>query len=116
MAMKAVVPGETRLGWIGTGVMGTSMCGHLLNAGFGITVFNRSKSRAEPLLAKGARWADSPKAVAEASDIVFSIVGFPADVRAITLGPQGTLAGSKAGTVLVDMTTSEPSLAVEIAE
>ena len=68
------------------------------------------------MLDKGARWADTPKAVAEASDVVFSIVGFPADVRAVILGPDGALAGSRKGTILVDMTTSEPSLAVEIAE
>ncbi len=65
---------------------------------------------------RGAAWADSPKAVAEQSDVVFSIVGFPADVRSVILGPDGALAGSRAGMVLVDMTTSEPSLAVEIAE
>ncbi len=116
MTIPAVVAGKTKIGWIGTGVMGSSMCGHLLAAGFSVTLFNRSRSRAEPLLAKGARWADSPQAVAQASDVVFSIVGFPADVRAVILGPQGALAGSKAGNILVDMTTSEPSLAVEIAQ
>lgn len=115
MPISPVVPGKTRLGWIGTGVMGNSMCGHLLAKGFACTIFNRSKSRAEGLLAKGARWADSPKAVAEASDVVFTIVGFPSDVRAVVLGPDGTLAGSKPGNILVDMTTSDPSLAVEIA-
>ena len=116
MAVSAVAPGKTRLGWIGTGVMGSSMCGHLLAKGFEVTLYNRTRARAEPLLAQGARWADSPRAVAEAADVVFSIVGYPSDVRHITLGPQGTLAGSKAGNVLVDMTTSEPSLAVEISE
>lgn len=115
MPISPVVPGKTRLGWIGTGVMGNSMCGHLLAKGFACTIYNRSKSRAEGLLAKGARWADSPKAVAEASDVVFTIVGFPSDVRAVVLGPDGTLAGSKPGNILVDMTTSDPSLAVEIA-
>jgi 3-hydroxyisobutyrate dehydrogenase len=114
--MDTVVPGKTRLGWIGTGVMGRSMCGHLLDHGFAMTVFSRTKSKADSLLAKGARWTDSPKAVAEQADVVFSIVGFPADVREIMLGPNGALAGAKAGAVLADMTTSEPSLAVEIAE
>jgi 3-hydroxyisobutyrate dehydrogenase len=109
-----VTPGTTRIGWIGLGVMGTSMCGHLLAKGFSASVFNRTKSKADPLLAKGAKWADSPRQVAQNSDIVFSIVGFPADVRAVMLGDDGALAGSKAGAVLVDMTTSEPSLAVEI--
>jgi 3-hydroxyisobutyrate dehydrogenase len=116
MPLPTVVPGKTRLGWIGTGVMGRSMCGHLLERGFAMTVFSRTRSKADALLAKGAKWADSPQAVAQQSDVVFSMVGFPADVREIILGANGALAGSKAGTVLVDMTTSEPSLAVEIAE
>ena len=115
MAVNQVSPGKTRLGWIGVGVMGTSMCGHLLAKGFSVTIYNRSRGRAEALLAKGARWADSPKAVAEASDVVFTIVGYPSDVRQVVLGPQGTLAGSKPGNILVDMTTSEPALAEEIA-
>jgi 3-hydroxyisobutyrate dehydrogenase len=115
MTIPRVAPGKTNIGWIGTGVMGSSMCGHLLDAGFSATVYNRTKAKAEPLLARGARWADSPRQVAEASDVVFSIVGHPADVRAVTLGNDGTLAGSKPGNILVDMTTSEPSLAVEIA-
>jgi len=91
------------------------MAGHLLKAGFATTVFNRSKSKAESLLSQGAKWADTPRAVAAASDVIFSIVGFPADVREVLLGSDGALAGSKAGNVLVDMTTSEPALAVEIA-
>ena len=94
--------------------MGASMVGHLINAGFAATVYNRRKEKAEPLLAKGAKWAGSPKGVAEASDVVFAIVGFPRDVREVMLGAEGALAGSKPGNVLVDMTTSEPSLAVEI--
>jgi 3-hydroxyisobutyrate dehydrogenase len=94
--------------------MGVSMVGHLMAAGFSATVFNRRKEKAESLLARGARWADSPKAVAEASDVVFTIVGFPSDVRQVMLGADGALAGSKTGNILVDMTTSEPSLAVEI--
>lgn len=96
--------------------MGRSMCGHLIDRGFAMTVSNRTKEKAKGLLDKGARWADSPRAVAEQSDVVFAIVGYPSDVREVTLGTQGTLAGSKAGNILVDMTTSQPSLAVEIAE
>jgi 3-hydroxyisobutyrate dehydrogenase len=111
-----VEPGKTRIGWIGLGVMGRSMCGHLIDKGFSATVFTRTRSTADSVLAKGATWADSPKAVAQESDVVFSIVGFPKDVREVLLGQQGALAGSKAGNVLVDMTTSEPSLAVEIHE
>ena len=109
-------PSGTRIGWIGTGVMGASMCGHLIEAGYTATVFSRTRSKAEPLLERGASWAESPREVAEQSDIVFSIVGFPSDVREVVLGPQGVLAGSQAGNVFVDMTTSDPSLAVEISQ
>jgi 3-hydroxyisobutyrate dehydrogenase len=116
MIIRRIVPGETRMGWVGTGVMGASMCGHLIDKGFSATVYNRTQSKAEPLLAKGAAWADSPKEVAELSDVVFTIVGFPRDVRKVILGAQGALAGSGEGNILVDMSTSEPSLAIEIAE
>jgi 3-hydroxyisobutyrate dehydrogenase len=107
-------PQTTRVGWIGTGVMGLSMCGHVLDAGYAVTVHNRTRTRAQPLLERGATWADTPAAVAAASDIVCSIVGYPADVRSIVLGPDGALEGAAPGAVLVDLTTSEPSLAVEI--
>jgi 3-hydroxyisobutyrate dehydrogenase len=116
MAVLKIEPGKTKIGWIGTGVMGSSMLGHLIDAGFSATVFSRTKAKAEAALGKGAAWADSPKAVAEASDVVFSIVGFPSDVREVMLGADGALAGSKSGNILVDMTTSDPSLAVEISE
>lgn len=116
MAKIEIAAGKTRIGWVGTGVMGASMCGHLLDKGFACTVFNRTKEKAAGLLAKGAQWADSPRSVADASDVIFTIVGFPQDVRETVLGANGALAGSKAGNILVDMTTSEPSLAVEIAE
>ncbi len=109
-------PGETRIGWIGLGVMGSSMCGHLLTAGFQATVYSRTKSKAEGVLAQGAQWAESPQAVAEQSDVVFSIVGFPNDVREVMLGSDGALAGASRDNILVDMTTSEPSLAIEIAQ
>lgn len=111
-----IKPGKTRIGWIGTGVMGKSMCGHLIDAGYRATVYNRSRDKLKPMLEKGAAAADSPSAVAEASDVIFTIVGYPRDVRDVTLGADGTLAGAKAGAVLVDMTTSEPALAAEIAE
>lgn len=116
MSQIVVEPGTTRIGWIGTGVMGSSMCGHLMTAGFSATVYNRSREKADELVAQGAQWADSPRAVTEQSDIIFTIVGFPADVRTVVLGEDGCLAGGEAGNILVDMTTSEPSLAVEIAE
>ncbi len=113
--MLKIEPGKTRIGWIGVGVMGAPMCGHLLARGFATTIYNRTRDKAEPLLARGAAWADTPRDVARASDVVFSIVGYPRDVRAVILGTDGALAGCQPGNVLVDMTTSEPSLAVEIA-
>jgi 3-hydroxyisobutyrate dehydrogenase len=106
----------TRIGWIGTGVMGVSMCGHLLAAGYPTTVYTRTRERAEPLLERGASWARSPAEVAAASEAVFSIVGYPADVRDVMLGERGVLSTAARGTLVVDMTTSEPSLAVEIYE
>src|SRR5688572_31495010 len=106
MAIIDIAPGKTRIGWIGTGVMGASMCGHLIAKGFTATVYNRTKDKAQGLIDKGAKWADTPKAVAEASDVVFSIVGFPSDVRSVMLGADGALAGAKSGAILVDMTTS----------
>lgn len=115
MSVVKAEPGKTRIGWIGTGVMGRWMCQHLISKGYAATVYNRSRDKAQPLIDLGATFADSPKAVAERSDVVLAIVGFPKDVREVFLGPDGALAGSKSGTILVDMTTSEPALAVEIA-
>ena len=112
--MKKISPEATTVGWIGTGVMGLSMCGHLLAKGYRLTVFSRTKEKARPLLEKGAKWADSSKAVAESSDITFTMVGFPADVREVFLGPSGVLGGARPGSIVADMTTTEPSLAREI--
>ncbi|MEZ6086866.1 MAG: NAD(P)-dependent oxidoreductase [Pirellulaceae bacterium] len=112
--MIDVNPQKTRIGWIGTGVMGRSMCGHLIDAGFQMTVFNHSPDKARELVEKGAKLADSPKSLAAQSDLIFTIVGFPDDVREVTFGPNGTLENAKPGSVLIDMTTSQPSLAVEI--
>jgi 3-hydroxyisobutyrate dehydrogenase len=103
-----------RVGWIGTGVMGSSMCGHLLAKGYPVAVNTRTKSKADSLVAAGAAWADSPRAVAEQSDVVFTIVGFPADVREVYFGAGGLLPAARAGQVFVDMTTTEPTLAKEI--
>jgi 3-hydroxyisobutyrate dehydrogenase len=104
-----------RLAWIGTGVMGASMCGHLIDAGHDVTVFTRTRAKARPLMDRGARWAGSPGEAAAAADVVFSIVGFPADVREVYFGDQGVLAHVRSGMRLVDMTTTSPMLAVEIA-
>src|SRR5919201_5362250 len=108
MEIPVATPGKTRIGWIGTGVMGRWMCEHAMKKGYSATVYNRSPDKAQPLVDQGAKFAKTPKAVAEASDVVFAIVGFPKDVREVFLGPQGALAGTRAGSVLVDMTTSEP--------
>lgn len=114
--MKTTSPGSTRIGWIGTGVMGRWMCQHAMAAGYSATIYNRTADKALPLVERGARLVDSPKAVADASDVVFAIVGFQKDVREVFLGSHGALAGAKPGTILIDMTTSEPGLAIEIAE
>ncbi|KAH9801032.1 putative 3-hydroxyisobutyrate dehydrogenase-like 1 [Citrus sinensis] len=109
-------PTNTRVGWIGTGIMGRSMCAHLLNAGYTVTVFNRTLSKAQPLLDIGAHLADSPHSLASQSDVVFSIVGYPSDVRHVLLHPSsGALSGLRPGGIIVDMTTSEPSLASELS-
>jgi len=107
---------QTRVGWIGAGVMGRSMCGHLLEAGYPVTLTTRTRASADTLVDRGAVWAQTPAEVAANSDVTFAIVGFPADVREVFLGANGALGGAGAGSVLVDMTTSEPSLAAEIAE
>src|SRR3954467_1651557 len=100
MTLAKAEPGKTRVGWIGTGVMGRWMCQHLMTKGFAATVFTRTKEKAQPLLDAGAVYADSPRAVAERSDVVFAIVGFPPDVREVFLGSNGALAGSTPGKVL----------------
>jgi 3-hydroxyisobutyrate dehydrogenase len=107
---------DTKVGWIGTGVMGAAMCSHLIDAGCRTSIHTRSREKAADLEARGATWRESPAEVAASSDITFAIVGFPSDVRDVFLGGEGLLAGAEAGDLLVDMTTSEPSLAIEINE
>jgi len=105
-----------KIGWIGTGVMGKSMAGHLQAGGHELFIFNRTKAKAESLLNNGAHWCDSPVAVTEHAKIVFTIVGFPADVEETYFGPQGILNTTNSCRILVDMTTTEPSLAKRIAQ
>jgi 3-hydroxyisobutyrate dehydrogenase len=116
MTLPEISPQHTRIGWVGTGVMGGPMAGHLLRAGYQVTVFNRTREKASSLLDAGARWSDSPRGVSEVSDVVFTIVGYPSDVQQVILGEQGVLAGCQPHRVIVDMTTSRPSLAVEISQ
>ena len=103
------------IGWIGTGVMGSSMCGHLLTAGYRVTVHSRTRSKAQSLLDRGAQWAESPREVAAASDVLFTMVGFPQEVRTVYFDETGVLAGARAGMILIDMTTTQPSLSRDIA-
>jgi 3-hydroxyisobutyrate dehydrogenase len=105
-----------QVGFIGLGIMGRSMAGHLQRSGHALHVYNRSRGGAEPLLAAGASWHDTPGALAERCDVVFTIVGFPADVEALYLGRDGLVERARPGSLLVDMTTSSPGLAVRIAE
>lgn len=110
-------PADTRMkiAWIGAGVMGSSMAGHLLAAGHEIILHSRTRSKAAALLDRGARWAGDAKSAADGADLAISMVGFPDDVAAVHLGESGTLAAAKPPRLLVDMTTSRPSLAREIA-
>jgi len=109
-------PGRTRIGWVGLGVMGAPLCGHLRDAGFELTATTRTPLKAEALQARGVHWAATAQEVASRSDVVFTLVGYPREVREVVLGERGVLAGLRPGGVLVDMTTSTPSLAVEIAD
>ncbi|MEO6306788.1 MAG: NAD(P)-dependent oxidoreductase [Nitrospiraceae bacterium] len=110
-----VAPANRTVGWIGAGVMGSSMCGHLLTTGYRVTVHSRTRSKAQPLLDRGAQWAENPRTVPVESDILFTMVGFPQDVRQVYFGETGVLAGARAGMILIDMTTTQPSLSREIA-
>jgi 3-hydroxyisobutyrate dehydrogenase len=104
----------TRIGWIGIGVMGRSMCGHLQRAGHPVSLYTRTREKAVELLAGGATWCATPAEVARRSDVIFTMVGFPSDVEQVYLAEDGILAGLRAGGIVCDMTTSEPSLAVKI--
>lgn len=103
------------IGWIGTGVMGAGMAAHLQSARHALFVFNRTRVKAEDLVRAGASWCDSPARVAASADIVFTMVGHPSDVEDIHLGPEGILNVKGGPGTIVDMTTSSPTLAMEIA-
>jgi 3-hydroxyisobutyrate dehydrogenase len=107
--------GRLKIGWIGVGVMGKHMCGHLMAAGHSAAVYSRTASKCSPLVEKGARLAATPLDAARGADVVFTMVGAPQDVNAVTLGDSGVLQGMSADTLLVDFTTSTPSLAQQIA-
>jgi len=104
------------VGFIGIGVMGRSMAGHLLDAGYSVHVYNRTQSKAQDLVDRGAQWQPSPGKVAAAADVIITIVGFPADVESVYLGEDGVLAQARSGSLAIDMTTSCPNLASRIAQ
>ncbi|WP_267651185.1 NAD(P)-dependent oxidoreductase [Listeria welshimeri] len=105
-----------KIGFVGTGVMGSSMASHLLEAGYDVFIYTRTKSKAEELLTKGAKWIDTPQALAKKVDVLISMVGYPKDVEELYLGQNGFLENLSAGAVAIDMTTSSPVLAKKIAE
>lgn len=106
-----ISPSQTTVGFIGLGVMGRSMAQHLLDVGYALIVHTRTRSKAEPLLEAGAKWAESPAELAPQCDVIITIVGFPEDVEAVYLGADGLIAQARPGSVLIDMTTSSPLLA-----
>ena len=106
--------GIKNIGFIGTGIMGAAMAGHLMDAGFQVSVYNRTRAKAEGLIAKGAKWYDSPGLCAKGQDVVITIVGYPKDVEEVYLGTDGILDNAKVGAYVVDMTTSSPILAEKI--
>jgi len=108
-------PESTTIAFIGTGVMGASMAGHLMDAGYPVVVFNRTAARAAALVERGAIWAETPAAAAADADVVITMVGYPADVEDVYLGENGVIAHARPGALLIDMTTSSPILAERIA-
>lgn len=105
-----------KIGFIGTGVMGSSMVRHLLNANYKVNVYNRTKEKAMPLTDEGALWQDTPAEIAKQSDVILTIVGYPSDVEEVYFGENGVFEGLTEGKIVIDMTTSTPALAEKIAE
>lgn len=112
----AIHPDQTVVGLVGTGVMGKSMAGHFIQAGYKVHIYTRTKSKAQELLGQGAQWQDSPGLLAKQCDVIITMVGFPSDVEEIYLGENGILHNAKSGSYLIDMTTSSPRLAKQIYE
>ena len=116
MANNKVSPAEAKIGWIGTGIMGAPMAMHLIDAGYNVSVYSRTKSKAEKHIAKGCDWYDTPATVAGNCNIIFTIVGYPKDVEEVYFGENGILKNLKKDSVVIDMTTTLPGLAVRIDE
>ena len=100
----------TKVAFIGTGIMGAPIAGHIMDAGYPVTVYNRTRAKAQPLIDRGATWADSPADAASGADVVFTMVGYPQDVEEIYLAGDGLLAAAKPGAYLIDLTTSSPAI------
>ena len=109
-------PGKTIVGFIGLGVMGQSMAAHILNAGYKLHIYTRTKHKAENIISKGAVWEDSVSELSTKCDVIITIVGFPADVEEVYLGDKGILNHAKKESIVIDMTTSSPDLAIKIDE
>lgn len=103
-----------KIGFIGTGVMGASIVKHLLSAGYEVNVYNRTKSKTDELVELGAIWKDTPKDIAQTSELIFTMVGFPEDVEEVYYSDNGIFSGVQSGSILIDLTTSQPSLAEKI--
>lgn len=110
----ALTPKDTVIGFVGTGVMGKSMAGHLLKAGYRVRVYNRTKAKAQELMDQGAVWSDTVAGLAAESNVIITMIGYPKDVEETYFGNDGLLNNAKPGTYLLDMTTSSPGLAVRI--
>ena len=116
MTQPALTPETTTIAFIGTGVMGKSMAGHLLKAGYSLNIYNRTRSKADDLVEAGAKWCDTPGDAVGGAQVAITIVGLPQDVEAVYLGDEGIIERSSEGTYLIDMTTSSPELARRIDE
>ena len=103
-----------KVAFIGTGIMGAPIAGHLLDAGYRLTVYNRTRAKAEELLARGAKWVDTPAEAARHADVIFTMVGYPSDVEDVYLATDGLIRAAKRGAWLIDLTTSSPQLARDI--
>lgn len=114
--MNLKIDQDTSIGLIGTGIMGASIASHLLNHGYRLSVFNRTKEKANILVSKGAKWSESPKNIAQTCQVIFTMLGYPEDVSRIYLEQDGLIFNAKPNTILIDMTSSSPSIAKEIAK
>jgi 3-hydroxyisobutyrate dehydrogenase len=114
MTNISINPSDVKIGWIGTGIMGAPMAMHLADAGYNVSVYSRTKSKAEKLMAKGCDWHDTPAGIAEKCDIIFTIVGYPKDVEEVYFGENGIMQSLQKDAVVIDMTTTLPGLAARI--